>query len=510
MLEIDRCRADRDSPDYKFHSRSMQISALQTLCEVHKLQRFGYTDHLHDLTGEKLHQALSNKWRGLRKPIYAQRGLELLWKDGTECCRQDQLASFRECYDASARGKRLLPSDVITAKKQAFVDIPPRQSNRGDETQTLAFADDSGNEDAKAVSVKTGKYVIPRGKQQLYLYRAIWIALLEIDRCKVDTDDPGYKFRSRQAQTASLHELCQRYDLQRISNTGRRNRFTGEALYLCIFNQWRRLKKRASQSFKVLWREGTASCDQNRLKEYRKLHDAFAKGGRLLPIKKATGGKRSDVFTSATSSENDEYEYEDDDEDEDETMTLPVESSPEDGTRGCSKHADNAILTLGTTPRRSAHDDRKRKRSSHNYTARRSPELQARQFSITLDMPSISPAPVALGDIKEELTAIYSSLRQSVLWRSGHLRLDKCQAVVCPEPNHLLSPLYQRCWGKDWRDGADLLTAAGSRSVEDDTLALISAFLLERIMLRTGLCKLKTKQQDQPGMLASPLFLDEA
>lgn len=166
-----------------------------------------------------------------------------------------------------------------------------------------------------------------------------------------------------------------------------------------------------------------------------------------------------------------------------------------------SKDDTNQIATL----RESTRNFRKRKFSASIDDSRETPALSARKSDIKIDLASISSEPLTFGNIKHEFMAIYDILHQSVLSLSSSLRLDKCQAVVSPEPHHFLLPLYKRCWGEDWRSGADLLLAERNRSVEDDTLALVSAFLLKHVLLRTGLCKPEASLVNEPGKPLQPI-----
>jgi hypothetical protein len=315
-------------------------------------------------------------------------------------------------------------------------------------------------------------------RKQIYLYRALWLVLLEIDRCTSDRDRPDYKFRDRKTQIASLQDLCAQKHLKRYGNKDQLHSFNGLSLYHALANQWNTLRTTASTDFSVLFREGTGSCKRSRLSEFQDRYDAFVREEHLLPQKNDVASRQVVVEIPAPRS-NREYE-----------IMVPV------GDRCYKRKAD--VMQVAT-PKRTTRNDRKRKLSSDIDAPRRVSEFSAHRSNVVVNMASISSEPLNLDDINQELAATYGLLQQSVLWVSSHLRLLKCQAVVSPEPTYSLLPLYERCWGKDWRSGADLLLDSRHRSVEDDTLALISAFLLDQILLRTGICKLKATSLDEFG-----------
>jgi hypothetical protein len=315
-------------------------------------------------------------------------------------------------------------------------------------------------------------------RKKIYLYRALWLALLDIDRCKSDRDHSDYKFRARKTQIASLQDICEQKHLKRYGNKDQLHNFTGESLYQALANQWNVLRTTASMTFTVLFREGTGSCKRSRLNEFQNGYDAFVREEHLLPQKNGVAGRQVVVEIPAPRS-NREYE-----------IMVPISSR-------CSKRKED--FTQVATPKRTTRNDRKRKLSSDIDAPRRVSEYTAHQSNVVVNIASISSEPLVFDNIRQELAVTYGLLQQSVLWASGHLRLLKCQAVASPEPTYSLLPLYERCWGKDWRSGADSLLDSHHRSVEDDTLALISAFLLDQILLRTGICKLKATNLDEFG-----------
>lgn len=87
-------------------------------------------------------------------------------------------------------------------------------------------------------------------------------------------------------------------------------------------------------------------------------------------------------------------------------------------------------------------------------------------------------------EVEQEFEGICELQLGQVLWLCEYLLLNKCSSAVTPDPTILLEALYQRCWGRDWKSEAESLLDAGSRSVVDDTMALLSAFLYEHILIR--------------------------
>jgi hypothetical protein len=326
-------------------------------------------------------------------------------------------------------------------------------------------------------------------RKKIYLYRALWLALSDIDRCKPDRDHFDYKFRDRTTQIASLQDLCVQKHLKRFGNKDQLHNFTGVSLYKALANQWNGIRTTASMNFAVLFREGTGSCKRSRLNEAQNGYDTFVREEHLLPQKNGVAGRQVVVEIPAPRS-NREYE-----------ILVPI------GDR-CSERKEGVIQVA--TPKRTTRNDRKRKLSFDIDAPGRVSEFSAHQSNVVVNMASISSEPLAFDNIRQELAATHDLLQQSVLWASDHLRLLKCQAVVSPEPTYSLLPLYERCWGKDWRSGADSLLDSRHRSVEDDTLALISAFLLDQILLRTGICKLKATNLDGFGTPMTPAFFESS
>lgn len=79
---------------------------------------------------------------------------------------------------------------------------------------------------------------LPATKKRDYIYRAFWLALSEIDRCKPEQDRSDYNFRCRQTQTASLQDLCEQHNLQRFDKNDHLEDWTGETLLQSLSNQW--------------------------------------------------------------------------------------------------------------------------------------------------------------------------------------------------------------------------------------------------------------------------------
>ena len=100
------------------------------------------------------------------------------------------------------------------------------------------------------------------------------------------------------------------------------------------------------------------------------------------------------------------------------------------------------------------------------------------QSAMRLDQPShLSPK-----DVLQQLQCIRDLQIDQVLWMIDYFKLSR-SLTVTPEPNQLLAALYRRCWGDEWRREGDLLLRQDKRSVFNDTMALISAFLLDHVLI---------------------------
>jgi hypothetical protein len=245
-------------------------------------------------------------------------------------------------------------------------------------------------------------------RKKIYLYRALWLALLDIDRCKSDRDHSDYKFRARKTQIASLQDICEQKHLKRYGNKDQLHNFTGESLYQALANQWNVLRTTASMTFTVLFREGTGSCKRSRLNEFQNGYDAFVREEHLLPQKNGVAGRQVVVEIPAPRS-NREYE-----------IMVPISSR-------CSKRKED--FTQVATPKRTTRNDRKRKLSSDidaprrvsKYIQRTSPmssstsppSLQSRSFS-TISGKS-SRLPMVFYNSRcfgRQVTSVYSSVKQ--------------------------------------------------------------------------------------------------
>jgi hypothetical protein len=86
-------------------------------------------------------------------------------------------------------------------------------------------------------------------------------------------------------------------------------------------------------------------------------------------------------------------------------------------------------------------------------------------------------------DVIQQLQCIRDLQIDQALWMIDYFKLSRSPSpvTVTPEPNQLLAALYRRCWGDEWRRDGDMLLRQDKRSVFNDTMALISAFLLDHV-----------------------------
>lgn len=103
-------------------------------------------------------------------------------------------------------------------------------------------------------------------------------------------------------------------------------------------------------------------------------------------------------------------------------------------------------------------------------------------------------APLAIEDVSKELHRIDNSLLNSVSALGRNLGLKQRSCPVSPEPNEILLRMYMRCWGQDWRSRCQALLRENKRSIIDDTMALVSAFIFENVF-----------QSDPPEWIYAPV-----
>lgn len=103
-------------------------------------------------------------------------------------------------------------------------------------------------------------------------------------------------------------------------------------------------------------------------------------------------------------------------------------------------------------------------------------------------------APLAIEDVSKELHRIDNSLLNSVSALGRNLGLKQRSCPVSPEPNEILLRMYMRCWGQDWRSPCQALLRENKRSIIDDTMALVSAFIFEKVF-----------QSDPPEWIYAPV-----
>lgn len=329
---------------------------------------------------------------------------------------------------------------------------------------------------------------IPMHEQQMHLYRAIYLILLDINRCKFDHDRPDYKYRTRATRTHALQEICDQHKLKRYGNTNRLHDFEGATLYQAFSIQWARLRKKDAWAFAALWRSGTDSCNPDVVKEYKEGYDTFVQQNYPPSLVQVALQHEAVMETLEPVSDSDS-----------ETLKIASKAASDEQRQQprSFRRTNNSMQAVAW--KRSADDFLETLPDLQSKKPRSKPDIPTKRHHVQADTSHAESKPLTYADVKQELKAIFDLLLEAALWLAGHLHLNKCHAIVTPEPNHFLLPLYKRCWGENWRNGADALLAAGNRSIEDDTLALISAFLFEHIFKSAELW-LTTTEDRTPGM----------
>lgn len=384
----------------------------------------------------------------------------------------------------------------------SLIDWPKRYSIMKEPHRPKLSADSAtsgGNARVASTKQTNTPHLFPKREQRIYMRRAYHLVLLDVDRCKSDRNNPDYKYRSVSTRSNALQEICERYKLQHYGRRSYPYDFEGATLYKSLQHQWTRdgLRKTPSTDFDVFWEAGTESCNPDVVLMYKEAYDAFSLKEQSLQHEQIITEGRA-VMGNTNSQPHQGGE----------TINAPVDrvSDVQGDERQISsddRHGDDSNQAALAKRKVRVFDEPTS--STHKKKPAEHAELSVTRYGVQADMLPVHPRELVWTDIKHELDDISDLVRDSVLWLAKHLRLNKCQAVASPEPNDFLLPVYKRCWGDDWRSGADALLVAGLRSVEDDTLALIAAFLLDRVFSRTGPW-LNTTRGEYTGLSIAPVF----
>lgn len=114
------------------------------------------------------------------------------------------------------------------------------------------------------------------------------------------------------------------------------------------------------------------------------------------------------------------------------------------------------------------------------------------------------PKSFEVEDAQKAASELFESQRSAVLEYIHTLKLASRNPAT-PLPHGRLERLYQRCWGKKWASVCNSLVDNNRRSVINDTMALISAFLVDNVLTQKfpWECVALTADQSRPAVTSS-------
>lgn len=340
----------------------------------------------------------------------------------------------------------------------------------------------------------------PFDEFHFHLYRSLWIVIQDVDAVKADCDRDDYKYKSWRTQVPALESLCTRYTLRRTRTDQKSllENFSGTTLGYALKRTWHSLAKvtaGAKHEQKYFWRDGSSCCDPERLKQleiaYRTLSEEQSQlptyegeacipsssdrdndlqvSTRLMALAKphseptVLSAIAGDSVRSATSSDDD----------------MPL-------LRRMKRHRTTVHIPSSTvSPRKSPIVKDEPPSSSSRHETQTSNYASVQSQGGALDLVVASPRRLVVEEVTDELGAIFRKQMNAIkILIELQLRLHDNHCSVTPAPSHLLAVLYTRCWGKKWSETCDQLLEGDMRSAVTDTMALISAFIYESVLIQ--------------------------
>jgi hypothetical protein len=320
-------------------------------------------------------------------------------------------------------------------------------------------------------SVSRNSPSIPNALHKLRTYhdeRAFLLVLQDIDASRSERNEPHYKYNTRQARISALHEVCNRFRLTTSGEMESTRLLDGNALYDVVYRLWSDHKPHQWVRFDSLWREGSQNLKPDQL--------------RRLKLSCAQFDPKEHVSGSDTTATDTRIKQDLDDESMLSTPSENFRRSYLTSTRFDSEKAFTGFKTksqFGCLPR-SIHPEPSRARpqnESSGTTRRTVRDVDARAKRLSFGLQHLAP-----DNASREMENIFNAQKTDVLKMIERLGFTQCSCPLTPRPSRELLPLYQRCWGGDWKLGGNILLMGGQRSVLDDTTALISAFLFEHVL----------------------------
>lgn len=324
----------------------------------------------------------------------------------------------------------------------------------------------------------------------LHLYRSLYILSQDVDANLPRIGGPNDKYRQGQKER-SLGALAVRYELQRMTKKGLR-RFQGAEMLDTFRKRWKTLRKNVDFQFNDFWTHGSRACEVGKMHELRKAYGLASSRFPNLPeyptAMAALTGPGSEAVTDADitlSSPTDESSV---------VVRPSIASKASLDHRVVSQNDQSEVAVSGSQPKDRTRNSEAAVVTGPCVASHRDDGVASKfanvEYSGTPNMftvglyttPLHSQTPMAIEDVGKELKQISSLLTDSASALGRHLGLKLRSCPVTPEPNELLIQLYVRCWGDDWRSRCQHLLARNRRSVIDDTVTLISAFIFDNVL----------------------------
>jgi hypothetical protein len=328
--------------------------------------------------------------------------------------------------------------------------------------------------------------LIPNALQKLrtcHDERAFLLVLQDIDASRSERNEPHYRYNTRQARTSALHEICNRFRLTTSGEMESTRLLDGNALYDIVYRLWSDHKPHQWVRFDSLWREGSQNLKPDQLRRLKlscaqfdsKEHvSAFDTTATDTCIEQDLVTKSSSVSPPLPHSNDESILSTPSETFRGSDLTSTRFDSGKKHSRGLKRKASSDTFqeasirspVVFVPQNESSGTVRRAVRDAGAHTKRLSVELQH----------------LAPSNASHEMENIFNAQKTDVLEMIESLGFTQCSCPLTPRPSRELLPLYQRCWGDDWKQGGNTLLMGGKRSVLDDTTALISAFLFEHIL----------------------------
>ncbi|KAM0720065.1 hypothetical protein Q7P37_004201 [Cladosporium fusiforme] len=424
LQDIDAAKKESASPQYKYRIGHVQAETLENLCQSYTLQRTHSSGiELQSFTGETLRKSLSNAWAGLVKDTTSRR--DEIWHEGSSCCKEEKLEQYQAAYD-----KLSLEHDLPRypdVRQSATLDLSVLASapaalagvaSAGMDRDAGANVIGSNHADG---SIGAKKKMKKKTKTNLHSKR-------KANQRRTLTKDTLNCLkcvkRKKKCNRSKPCDSCANLNSEYIysAGAGLSSNQTIPTPAIHVNNESSRDPKKTKGSV-LSTTESLTNEDSD-----------------CTPLWQASHKRKHDSIMAS------EREHESD------TSTLRKSSitTPHQISRPATK--ETAVV-----PTAMLAEGQKRR------TQRSSAKIWTRD------------------DADSAMSDLYNFLRDAVVEYLDARKLIGRNPAT-PPPNPLLKVLYQRCWSDNWPSLCTKLLHEDRRSVLNDTMALISAFIFDIIL----------------------------